>query len=100
MSEIPVQLSLTSVCGHYIHLDRLLVAIGLASSRSEAQRKIEEGAVWVDGEREEDFLCVVTYDSFQNGTEIRLGKRMKKVVWGDMKEIDRKLQEFLKRGPR
>ena len=73
--------SLSSYCGALMQLDRLLVATGLASSRSEAQRKIKEGAVYVDGDREEEFLCTVTLDSFRTGTMIRVGKRMKKVVW-------------------
>ena len=79
--EEVTRVPLSNCCGVLVHLDLILVAVGLSASRAEAQRKIKEGAVYVDGDREEERLCVITLASQRAGTMIRVGKRAKKVVW-------------------
>jgi tyrosyl-tRNA synthetase len=63
--------------GSAIRLDKLLVAAGLAPSRSEAQRKIKEKAVSVDGETVTEFSLAVKTPAEH---VIRLGKKMKRAV--------------------
>jgi tyrosyl-tRNA synthetase len=59
-----------------IKLDRLLVAIGLADSISDAVRKIKQRAVKVNGElRTEPVIFLVT----RSGATVRVGKRIKRV---------------------
>ncbi len=60
-----------------IRLPKLLVAIGLAASGTEANRKIGEGAVRVDGDVVEGLLIPVTLPA---RLVIRLGKRAKIAV--------------------
>ncbi len=55
----------------------LLVAGKLASSKSEARRKIAEGAVEVDGERINDETVKI---KIAKGTLLRLGKRFLRIV--------------------
>ena len=63
--------------GSAVRLDKLLVAAGLAPSRSEAQRKIKEKAVSVDGETVTEFSLPVKTPAEH---VIRLGKKMKRAV--------------------
>ena len=76
-----VRISKSSVCGPLVELDKILVGAGFCSSRSEAQRKIKEGAVYVDGDRETEFKTVIVWDSIKAGTMIRVGKKCKRVIW-------------------
>jgi tyrosyl-tRNA synthetase len=60
----------------FVRVDKLLKESGLAASRSEAIRKINEKAVRVDGKLIEGTAAFEVPDSFV----LRLGKKMKKVV--------------------
>jgi tyrosyl-tRNA synthetase len=62
--------------GSAIRLDKLLVAAGLAPSRSEAQRKIKEKAVSVDGETVTEFSLPVRFPATH---VVRLGKKLRKI---------------------
>ncbi len=53
-----------------LNLSLLLVAIGLAKSRSEANRLIQQGAVSIDGEKVTSYTAPV-----QSGSIIKVGKR-------------------------
>jgi tyrosyl-tRNA synthetase len=59
-----------------IRLDKLLKEAGLVSSRTEAERKIKEAAVSVDGET---VTAPVVSVSAKNGFLVRVGKRVKRV---------------------
>lgn len=59
-----------------IRLDKLLKEAGLVSSRTEAERKIKEAAVSVDGET---VMAPVVSVSANNGFLVRVGKRVKRV---------------------
>ncbi|HEY6392156.1 MAG TPA: tyrosine--tRNA ligase, partial [Bryobacteraceae bacterium] len=60
---------------NHIHLPKLLAAIGLTDSVSEANRKIKEGALYIYGARCRDLT--VTADGAM--LEIRLGNKWKRV---------------------
>jgi len=66
--------------GSAIRLDKLLVAAGLAPSRSEAQRKIKEKAVSVDGETVTELSLRVNAPGEH---VIRLGKKLKRALIQD-----------------
>ncbi len=58
-----------------IRLDKLLVAAGMVSSASEAQRKLKEGAVYVNGEVQKSHIA-----SFPNSDFVlKMGKQVKRV---------------------
>jgi tyrosyl-tRNA synthetase len=59
-----------------IKLDRLLVAIGLADSVSDAVRKIKQRAVKVNGELKTEPLILL---ETRKGASVRVGKRAKRV---------------------
>lgn len=61
---------------HPIKLDRLIAAVGLASSVSEAGRKLREGAVSVNGQRCREPL----YQSVSNELLVQVGRHYMKVV--------------------
>ncbi len=63
-------LTITRNTSSELNLSLLLVAIDLASSRSEANRLIRQGAVSVDGEKVTSYTAPV-----QSGTVIKVGKR-------------------------
>ncbi|MBI4480884.1 MAG: tyrosine--tRNA ligase [Acidobacteria bacterium] len=64
------------VVAYPIKLDRLLAAVGLASSVSEAGRKIREGAVSINGQRcREPLYQLTTYELI-----VQVGRRHLKVV--------------------
>jgi tyrosyl-tRNA synthetase len=60
-----------------IRVDKLLVAAGLSASRSEAQRKIKENAVSIDGNTITDFSLRLDLPA---NPVVRLGKKMKRAV--------------------
>jgi tyrosyl-tRNA synthetase len=74
-----VTIPMTSIAdnGSAVRLDKLLVAAGLALSRAEAQRKIKEKAVSVDGETVTEFSFPVNAPAEH---VIRLGKKLKRAV--------------------
>ncbi|MGA8488970.1 MAG: tyrosine--tRNA ligase [Terriglobales bacterium] len=59
-----------------IKLERLLVAVGLADSVSDAVRKIKQNAVRVNGEVRTE---LVIFLETRNGATVRVGKRIKRV---------------------
>ena len=66
-----------------IDLVSILVAAGLAPTRSEARRNIEQGGVLVDGEKVTDFRATYTKDRIAAGLVVKRGKKnFKKVVLG------------------
>ena len=66
-----------------IDLVSILVAAGLAPTRSEARRNIEQGGVLVDGEKETDFRATYTKEQIAAGLVVKRGKKnFKKVVLG------------------
>ncbi len=58
-----------------IRLPKLLVQMGLAASNAEANRKIAEKAVKLDGETAENVL--ISLDALPAQISVRLGKRAK-----------------------
>lgn len=66
-----------------IRLPRLLVDCGLVKSKSEAERKIKEKSVWINGKKWEDTKYPISRESFIRGEDgkdqvrlnIRLGKQ-------------------------
>jgi tyrosyl-tRNA synthetase len=63
-----------------VRLDKLLVAMGLASSNAEGQRKIKEGAVEIKGVGDKIKLYVPLTQAPTETPPIRLGKRAKIAV--------------------
>ena len=60
-----------------IRVDKLLVAAGLSASRSEAQRKIKENAVSIDGNAVTEFSVRLNIPA---NAVVRLGKKMKRAL--------------------
>ena len=68
--------------GHYsIRADKLLKEAGLVSSRSEAERKIKEGAVSIGGQAVDG--PVVAVPTLRQALVVRMGKRVKRVQLTD-----------------
>jgi tyrosyl-tRNA synthetase len=61
---------------HSVRVDKLLKEAGLAASRTEAERKIKEGAVTIEGTTVTDPVVSVKADG---GVLLRVGKRVKRV---------------------
>src|SRR3954463_11964071 len=59
-----------------IRVDKLLKDAGLASSRTEAERKIKEGAVTIDGQAVTNSVLTIKVNG---GLLVRVGKRVKRV---------------------
>ena len=53
----------------------LLVTSGLAASRSEARRAVEQGGVSMDGEKITDIKTAYTPDAFTEGAVLKKGKK-------------------------
>ena len=66
--------------GTVIRADRLLVAVGLASSVSEANRKIEENAVRVNGEPYSGSMQLVHDGTDNTPLRIQLGRKIRRVL--------------------
>jgi len=54
----------------------LMMACGLAESRSEIRRLIEQGGVSVDGEKVSSIDVVISKEALQNGAKIKKGKKV------------------------
>ncbi len=64
-----------------IDIVSILVKAGLAPTRSEARRNVEQGGVLVDGEKVSDFKATFTKDQCAAGLLVKRGKKnFKKVV--------------------
>ena len=61
------------------HLPTLLVLAGLASSKGEAQRKLKENAVSVNGEKTS--AVTVTQETLGETPTLRLGKKSVRIHW-------------------
>ncbi|HZQ19690.1 MAG TPA: tyrosine--tRNA ligase [Terriglobales bacterium] len=61
---------------HAVRLDKLLKESGLAASRTEAERKIKEGAVSIDGT---SVTSQVVNVNGHEGVLVRVGKRVKRI---------------------
>jgi len=61
------------------HLPSLLVLAGLASSKGEAQRKLKENAVSVNGEKIS--AVTVTQETLGDTPTLRLGKKSVRIHW-------------------
>lgn len=70
--------------GLQIRLPKLLIQLGLAASGAEASRKIAEKAVKLDGETATNAL--ISIDSLPARITVRLGKRAKVAVIGNLAE--------------
>ncbi len=73
--SVPAELEEYLVAEPGLRIDKLLVRCGLAASGSEAQRKIKEGALEVDGARVSELVVL----EFPGSYVLRLGKKWKKV---------------------
>ena len=73
--SVPTELEVYGVTETGLRVDKLLVRCGLAASGSEAQRKIKEGALEVDGARVSEMVTLEVPGSYV----LRLGKKWKKV---------------------
>ena len=62
--------------GDGIGIIDLLIACGLASSRGEARRLIQQGGVSVNGEKVPDQDLTVSADDLREGVKIRKGKKV------------------------
>ena len=62
---------------YFIRLDKLLAAVELAPSISEAARKLREGAVSVDGERCKEPRCRI----YRNPIIVQLGRNFLKIFF-------------------
>jgi tyrosyl-tRNA synthetase len=78
-----VQVEFADIDAHsagFIRLPKLLVLLGLASSNAEANRKIAEKAVKLNGEVRTDVL--IQLSELPARVDVRLGKRAKRAVIG------------------
>jgi tyrosyl-tRNA synthetase len=73
--SVPAELEEYLVTEAGLRMDKLLVRCGLAASGSEAQRKMKEGALEVDGARVSELVVL----EFPGSYVLRLGKKWKKV---------------------
>lgn len=70
MADKPVSLKALTYPDGTVNVGRLLTEMGLAKSRSEADRLISQGAVNIDGEKLNDYKIQI-----ENGAIINVGKR-------------------------
>jgi tyrosyl-tRNA synthetase len=66
--------------GDDVRADRLLVAVGLASSVSEANRKIKENAVRVNGEPFTDLVKIARDGADNTPLTIQLGRKIRRIL--------------------
>jgi tyrosyl-tRNA synthetase len=67
--------------GNGIKLPKLLVLAGLAASAGEAQRKLKENAVSVNGEKTN--ALIVARENLGERPTLRLGKRAVRILWAE-----------------
>ena len=77
LEEVKVALASIADGQNAIRVDKLLVAAGLSPSRAEAQRKIKENAVSIDGTTVSDFSFPLKAPASH---VIRLGKKLKRML--------------------
>ena len=54
----------------------VMLACGLAASKGEARRLIQQGGITVDGEKVTDFAMVIVKDALAEGVKIKKGKKI------------------------
>ncbi len=74
--EVPAALPSVRLDGSVRRIDKVLVKAGLASSVSEATRKIKEGAVEVDGGRVQSLIALAAPGDYV----VRVGKHWRRVI--------------------
>ncbi len=62
--------------GGEINVIDLLIACGLASSKGEARRLIDQGGISLNGEKVTDIALMVTKDALTDGVKIKKGKKV------------------------
>ena len=60
-----------------VRIDKLLLVAGLVTSASEGQRKLKEGAVYIDGEQQT--RPIITLDANLPDLSLKLGKKIKRI---------------------
>jgi len=74
--EVPADLPSVRLDGSVRRIDKVLVKAGLASSVSEATRKIKEGAVEIDGGRVQSLIALAAPGDYV----VRVGKNWRRVI--------------------
>ena len=69
-------LSDTDIPAEGLSIVDLMIQCGMAKSRGEIRRLVEQGGVSVDGERISSFDTLISKDSLSNGVKIRKGKKV------------------------
>ena len=69
-------LSDTDIPAEGLSIVDLMIQCGMAKSRGEIRRLVEQGGVSVDGERIPSFDTLISKDSLANGVKIRKGKKV------------------------
>ncbi len=77
--EAPAQIPTVEVTGPVVHLEKLLAQTGLAESVSDARRKREAGAVYVDGARHKEPRLPLPGESGE--LLIQVGKNWRRLKW-------------------
>lgn len=76
-SNMPTtQLKAEEVPENGISIMEALVICGLAKSRSEARRLIEQGGVSINGEKVQEYETIIERDSILNGVKLKKGKKV------------------------
>lgn len=76
-SNMPTtQLKAEEVPEDGISIMEALVICGLAKSRSEARRLIEQGGVSINGEKVQEYETIIERDSILNGVKLKKGKKV------------------------
>lgn len=76
-SNMPTtQLKAEEVPEDGISIMEALVICGLAKSRSEARRLIEQGGVSINGEKVQEYETIIERDSIINGVKLKKGKKV------------------------
>jgi tyrosyl-tRNA synthetase len=77
--EAPAEIPTVEVTGPVVHLEKLLAQTGLAESVSDARRKREAGAVYVDGTRHKEPRLPLPGESGE--LLIQVGKNWRRLRW-------------------
>ncbi|MBQ6701598.1 MAG: tyrosine--tRNA ligase [Clostridia bacterium] len=75
-SNMPTTVLPASDAENGMNIVDLMIACGLAASRGEAKRLIQQGGVSVDGEKVADIGFTVSADALKAGAKIRKGKKI------------------------
>lgn len=70
------QLKAEEVPENGISIIEALIICGLAKSRSEARRLIEQGGVSINGEKVQEYETIIERDSILNGVKLKKSKKV------------------------